>query len=192
MYSDLAIWNLALGSLGVELVQDVTEDTVQRRFAESLFPVCRDRLIATGYFDFANTRVMFDTLSSTVPEDWMYDYHFDLTEDQLRVLDVRRDPHSHMEEDWEQTGRLLSTNVFPALATVAVRAATEDFPDLFVDALVQLMASELAIPLTKNEALRAQSYNLYIQKLAEAKAYNTAYKHKRDKRMSRSRKARFQ
>jgi len=82
--------------------------------------------------------------------------------------------------------------VFPALATVAVRAATEDFPDLFVDALVQLMASELAIPLTKNEALRAQSYNLYIQKLAEAKAYNTAYKHKRDKRMSRSRKARFQ
>jgi hypothetical protein len=192
MYSELTIWNLALGSLGVELVQDITENTLQRQMAEAVFPVCRDRIIASGYFDFANTRVIFDILSSTVPEDWMYDYHYDLEEDHLRVLDVRRDPFSQQEEDWEQTGRLLSTNVFPALATVAVRAATEDFPDLFVDALVQLMASELAIPLTKSEALRAQSYNLYIQKLAEAKAYNTAYKHKRDKRMSRSRKARFQ
>jgi hypothetical protein len=192
MYSELAIWNLALGSLGVELVQDVTDETLQRQLAEALFPVCRDRLIASGYFDFANTRVLFDTLSSAVPEDWMYNYHYDLDDDHLRVLDVRRDAHNLQEEDWEQTGRMLSANVFPALATVAVRTPTEEFPDLFVDALVQLLASELAIPLTKSETLRTTAYNLYIQKLAEAKAYNTAYRHKRDKRMSRSRKARFQ
>ena len=191
IYDELLIRNLALYQIGVQAMVSLTEDTMQKQVTDSLYPVCRDRLLASGYYDFAIRREIFDTPATTVPEEWRYLYRYDLPSYVLRVLEVYRNPCGEPLDNWEETGKQLCVDYDPVYAVVAVEADVTEFSDLFVDALSALMASEMAIPMTKNEQLRTQTFNLYIQKLAEAKAYNSAYKQKRDKRTSTIRKARF-
>jgi hypothetical protein len=73
----------------------------------------------------------------------------------------------------------------------ATTADITDFTDLFVDALTALMASEMAIPLTKNADLRAAAFTLYNEKLTDARGYNTAYRQQQDNQASRAIKARY-
>lgn len=190
-YDDLLIRNLALFHLGVEPIVALDEDTMQRQVTDALYPVCRDRLLATGYFDFAINRAVLSTPAADDPDEWRYLYRYDLPANTLRVLAAYRDPDDEPLVDWAETNHQLCTDYMPVYVVTATTADITDFTDLFVDALTALMASEMAIPLTKNADLRAAAFTLYNEKLTDARGYNTAYRQQQTNQASRAIKARY-
>ena len=121
MFDPVDICNMALASLSVELIDSLTDTSTQAKLCDGLYPVCRDRLQATGYFDFVNQNLLLEDPAISPPPNWGYSHYFELPIDTLRVNSVSSAPETLRPTGWQQIGMVLATTFSPAYANLALR-----------------------------------------------------------------------
>jgi len=192
MSDPVDICNMALASLSVELIEGLTDTSLQAKLCDGLYPLCRDRLQATGYFDFVNQNLLLEDPAISPPDNWGYSHYFDLPLDTLRINSVSSAPETVRPTGWQQIGMVLATTFSPAYTNLALREEDSTvFPPLFVDALAALLSAELALALTKDQELYKLRHTMYVQKLSDAKGNDYGYRKRNDRSMSKIRASRF-
>lgn len=159
MASKLSIINLALVSLQVDPVQNLT-DTKQGRAAAAVWDIALPEILRAHPWNFAVTSA---TLARTTDTPHNFSYNFAMPVDCLRVLSCSAD-------NYRLEGRYLLTD--DSSVTLRYVRQVEDpaeFDSLFSAALAALIGSYLAYPLTQSTTQEQLKMELYKQKLQQAK-----------------------
>ena len=180
----VGLCNLALTRLGHNQISSLSENSKGATLCTLHYPQVRDALLRAHPWNFALKRVELAQDATTPNHE--FDYRYALPFDCLKVIRT----------DWEANG-FSSTAIygFPGLngyaneaipyriegryllvneATVSIEyiARIEDpaqFDDLFADCLAQRLAAELAPAFTDTVSLAKSMWDIYQQKLAEAR-----------------------
>ena len=165
--SEVAIVNNALGMLGDKPIVALDESSDRASLASRLYATIRDSVLRAYPWNFAIRRVAL-AQSADVPS-WEYKYQYALPSNPycLKVLETNIDDT----DAWRIEGRFLLTDA----KAVKIRyiAKIEDpvqFDDLFTEAFTAKLALEMAYALTSNKSLTDSLYQLYKEKLKEARA----------------------
>lgn len=190
MATDIDICNMALGKLGDEANLhsiDPPEGSTQADHCARWFPIARDKALASFPWSFATRHVEIAKLSEQTADGYNA---FDLPAKCLRVLEVwdKADVDLGIERSWVRSRRPAlewHTETLKNRSVIACRADsivvcyiwqqkdTSTFTPLFVDALVYLLASDLAGPMhtgSTGMTLSSNMYQAYLVALQRAQA----------------------
>ena len=185
--SDVEICNLALTRIGHKTITSLTGGSSAER-AETLcalhYPLCRDSLLRAHPWNFAIAR---STLAQdSVTPNHEFDYRHALPTDCLKVLRTSweasgftgtavygfpgQSGYANETIPYRIEGRYLLTNE----STVSIEYISRvtdvaQYDDIFVDVLAQRLAAEICMALTDNAGLIQSLWQLYTQKLSEAR-----------------------
>jgi hypothetical protein len=162
--SEVGICNGALTKVGEETIISLGEDSKAARLCNLMFDRLRDSILRAHPWNFAIKRVELAELTTT--PIFGFASQFQLPTDCLRVLRTDEDQIPHQIE-----GRILLTDA----GTVQIKyiAQITDpnlFDSLFIQALEDRIASELAYSLSDNRALSVDMRAKYKETLKEARA----------------------
>ena len=193
--SEVDICNGALVSIGIPPITSLSGQSTEARQCAYWYPVVRDRLQTTGFYDFTRSLVILDTPATDPPPNWRYTHALDLPEETLKVnrLYSGRENLIDWSEDFMKVGNILyqslGATVYADLST-RVEDVTQ-FDALFEEAVRAGMAAELAVPLTENRELMMDKIQLYDAKVALARGQSRGFNTRNDRRSSVSRSARY-
>lgn len=162
--SDTAICNSALVKLGVEPIASLTENSKPAKLCKSQYPLMRDKLLRSHYWNFAIKRV--EIAGVAADPLFEFDYQYQLPADCLRVIyDQEKDVVFKVEGD-----KLLSN-----LSTITIkyvsRITTVGLYDAnFVDALAYMLALDLTYALNQSKGLRDRLEIALKNELKDAKS----------------------
>jgi hypothetical protein len=167
MSSVVGICNNALIKIGEDTITALTDNTKEARLCNQIYESTRDAVIRAHIWNFAIKRV--ELAENTTAPTFEYENAFDLPSDCLRVL--------NMEDSDKQTtivfkieGRQLVTDESTAKIRYIARIVDPNtFDDLFKEALSARLAFELAYPLSESNSLAQTMYQVYLDKLSEAR-----------------------
>lgn len=161
------ICNIALTQIGVDLISDVSEETLEARLCNARYEDTRDACLRSQPWNFAT---VYTTLAKTgVTPAWRYTYEYILPADCLRVVEI-----ADLGDQYELAAdrRLLTNWDSPLNVKYTSRVTDVTLMDAsFKQAWATLMASELALAISKDAARAKALYNLYREKLADARFY---------------------
>lgn len=185
--SETHICNIALSRIGHNKpITDIATDTSTAGDLSRLhYDICRDSILRAHPWNFAIKRAELSSAATSPNHE--YDYAFALPVDCLRVIRT----------SWEATGwsaRDEAVRVFWDMPTVPYRienhqgarsllcnessvsieyiAKVEDttlFDAMFTDLLAARLAAEFAMPLADNATLAKNAWDIYGQKMSEAR-----------------------
>lgn len=169
--NQVEICNMALLRLGHDrLIADLEEQSAEAGYLKVFWDNCRRTALRAHAWNFAVATVTLAALAETSDE---YDYVYSLPVKCLRAVEVVN-PYSKAPEDripYEIRGGKVYTDQADARLKYIVDVDDENrFDAEFIDALVYLLASEVAGPLTQDRARRADMYQLYKLRISDAKA----------------------
>jgi hypothetical protein len=191
--SEVEIANLALSHAGAGgPIASLSESSVEARECLLHYSSCRDTLLRSHPWNFAQRQTALAVLTSTV-EGWAYEYQWPA--DCLQLHHVRAGGYDSSAIIWanetlpaslgttvlyppvpysigvttDGTGRTILTDAYQAYAsyTAAVSIVTL-FDPLFADALSFLLASRIVQRLTGNLNVKTDCYKLYSATLTAA------------------------
>ncbi len=165
MASQVQIVNLALLKFGSVSIQAITDTTPQARFANVLWTIVRDELLASYPWNFAMKRDTLDTPSVTEPE-FEFDYKFTLPADCLRVWDLYDTDAIYVVEG----GELYTSDDEVYLKYIAKITDVSLYPPAFVRCLATALAAELCLKMTGDDK-RAQGFKLELINVDIPRAY---------------------
>lgn len=172
MASTVDICNMALSGMGAASIQSLLDDSDEARACNAVFDFCRDDVMASHPWNFATERVQFSLLAATVPPitDLTDEFSaaYQVPTDTLRVLWIEPKGYRF---SVERDGKLL-TNAGSPLKGGIIKRITDSgaFPSFFVMALVYRLRAELCNAITGKRALSSDYYQVYLQKLQDAKS----------------------
>jgi hypothetical protein len=162
--TELSICNAALMAIGAAPLVALTDTTVQADVVNLWYPICRDSLLRSHPWNFAEKRT---SLTADVTGPTMdFGYYFSLPSDCLKL---RRLSDDAVNEAYKVEGRKIACDeaTITILYTYKVTDVTY-FDSLFVECLIFLLASRLAYPVRQDAGLVKTMFDLYQDKLAEA------------------------
>ena len=165
--SAVSICNMALGKFGAQPVLALTEDSDNARACNRVYEQCRDSLLRRHPWNFAVNRATLAMLADAPA--YGYDYAFQLPANPycLRVLELYEEREDGA--DWHIEGRTLVTDSDTARVKYIKRVTDPtQFDTGFVNALVPLIASEVAIPITGESGIAETMLKLYEKEYLEA------------------------
>lgn len=189
MTSVVDICNLALTRLGHGMISAIDEGSKAGDLCSLHYPLCRDATLRAHPWNFAIRRQEL-AASATTPNH-EFDYYFALPDDCLKVIrtDWEADGLTstavygypgmngyagesvpYRLESHASLGKVLATN--ESTCSIEYIARIEDptlFDDLFIDVLAQRLAAELAVPLTDTQTVAKAMWEIYQNKLMEAR-----------------------
>lgn len=179
MTTNVTICNLALLRIGSrDPIDSLEEATTEAQACNILFEHCRDVLLASFPWRFAERRQTLATLDTVTRANWGYAYALpaDLLVPRSITGAVRvpsadsRIPFAIEAGDSGGSPILVSDQATVELVYTAKVTSAALFPPLFADALVWLIAAELAVALPNKADYRNQALQRYEQQLSRATA----------------------
>jgi len=173
MASAVDICNLALAHIGnkAEVTAIVPPDgSAEAAQCGKFYPIARDECLSEFDWGFAKRRQTLAQISGTAPSGWEYWYTVPnpyLVARQV-VVEEYNTPVQFTTESHSTHGTIILTNTDNAeLWYTAIIEDTTKYPPLFIHALSWLLASYLALPITREPKIKeiaAQQYNLNMGK----------------------------
>lgn len=151
MASDIEICNLALSSLGADLIRAFDDSSKRARVCKVQYAPLRDLLISQYDWSFARK---FATLRAAVDVDSTnFGVAYDIPADCLRPLDILPEGTN---QRWEIAGSYLYTPVTePILRYTAKGIGTGMYTASFIDALASELAFRIAPAIRQNDRIEA-------------------------------------
>lgn len=152
--SDVDICNLALMNLGIEMpIQSLTDDSNNARYCNRFYAPMRDAVLRSHPWNCAVHRRIITAESDTPDSDWNYQFLLPVNPYCLRVLQVGAAEDQPVE--WRVEGRRLLT-FESSMPIVYIKRITDtnEFDPLLVDAISIKLAIRMAMPLTKDQAVK--------------------------------------
>lgn len=173
MASTVSICNLALGHLGADRIDALTEASSEARACNRFYGQTLDALLAAGPpWRFARHEVVLAEVTGVTASRWAHVYA--LPVDLLRVREVRPvdgAPSGEGAVAYELFGDRLLTDLSPVSLRYIRRVDDPStFPPLFIEALSWHLAARLAMPLTRDANQRQAAFQLALQTQAAASA----------------------
>ncbi|MCM5557368.1 hypothetical protein [Pleomorphomonas sp. JP5] len=177
MASTVSICNLALGHLGADKIDALSEASSEARACNRFYGQTLDALLAAGPpWRFARHAVVLAEVTRTAEQPaslgrWAHAYA--LPGDLIRVREVR--PADGAVADgpcpYELSGDRLHADISPAVLHYIRRIDDPSkFTPLFVEALSWHLAARLAMPLTRDPGQRQAAFQMALQTQAAASA----------------------
>lgn len=166
------ICNMALSQIGVGLISDVTEDTPEAVICNARYADLRNACLRAHPWNFATKYATVAKTTSTPAWRWSFEYV--LPADCLRVLEL-----ADVGDQYELVSgrKLLSNHDSPLNLKYTSEVQDPSLMDAsFKQAWATLMASELSISISKDSARATALYNLYREKLTDARFYESLEK----------------
>lgn len=173
MASTISICNLALGHLGADRIDALTEASSEARACNRFYGQTLDALLAAGPpWRFARHEVVLAEVAGVTASRWAHVHA--LPADLLRVREVRAVDDAAAGEGavaYELLGdRLLSDLTPVSLRYIRRIDDPAKFTPLFVEALSWHLAARLAMPLTRDASQRQSAFQMALQAQAAASA----------------------
>jgi len=179
--------NMALARMGhSKPLTDFQSDTTKAGDIARLFYAnTRDQMLRSHPWNFSIRRAAL-AASGTAPNH-EYDYAFPLPDDCLRVLRTSWEATGWSAQDeavrvfWDQptvpyrierhgtSSALLANEDSVSIEYIARVEDTSTFDPMFTDCLVQRLAAEFSMPLADNASLTKNLWDIYNQKMSEAR-----------------------
>lgn len=173
MASAVDICNLALAHIGnkAEVTAIMPPDgSAEAAQCGKFYPIARDECLSEFDWGFAKRRQILAQISGTAPSGWEYWYTVPnpyLVARQV-VVEEYNTPVQFTTESDATHGTIILANTDKAeLWYTAIIEDTTKFPPLFIHALSWLLASYLALPVTREPKIKeiaAQQYNMNVGK----------------------------
>ena len=149
--SDITICNLALGNIGSSRIVSIDDASQPARYCKLFFYQCRDEVLRSHAWNFANARAALTALS-TAPA-FGYDYQYQLPTDCLRVLQLNSFEETEARPTFAVEQGMLLTDEDTAQILYTARIEDANLYDpLFIKALSIKLASDIVTPLTGSRA----------------------------------------
>ncbi|MBT7877693.1 MAG: hypothetical protein HN738_06390 [Gammaproteobacteria bacterium] len=174
MASEIDICNLALGHIGNKA--EVTaisppDGSAEAAQCHKFYPLARDECLSDHNWGFAKRRQVLAQISGDAPSGW--EYHYTIPNPYLvarQVVNTGYDTPIRFEIEGDDTnGTIILANTEDAELWYTTKVTdTAKFPTKFIHALSWLLASYLALPLTREASLKKATYEQYMVTLAGA------------------------
>lgn len=140
----ITVCNSALSRLGEARIFDLDDDNAAARACKLSFPLTRDEVLRSHWWNFAVERAELSQLSESVAFGW--DYAFQLPADCLRVLEVNEISSTGTPgDDWEiEGGKLLHDSSTAQIRYIKRVTDLNLFDSLALEALIVLLAAKIA------------------------------------------------
>lgn len=179
MASKIEIINKALQMLGQEPLPSADVDSVAARRAQSAFDSALEALLRSFPWPFAIKRANLERSAETPAYHWKYYYR--IPADCMFLVSTSLDRHLGpygRTTTYSLEGPYIATNADNVSITYASDAVEITRIDALAErALVHLLASDLAVPLLDNDAMRQNYAIAYQQILAEARSMKSLESH---------------
>ncbi len=156
--------NLALMSLGAAPINSLDDLTDRARICKALWPMVLDDEIMQHAWKCCRKRATLALLAAAPA--FGYSYRYQLPTDCMRVLELSDDTIDYEVED----GELLTDNSTCQIIYLFRNTVIAKYSAGFKAALVARLTAELAMPITKKDAIVKSSWAAYWGKLAQALA----------------------
>ena len=161
--SDITITNDALNQIGVPSITDWTDETNERKVAQTMYAVARDALLRMHTWGFATKRV---ALALVDPVTVGTGNRFTLPSDCLRVVELVGSVSSYSIEGRE----LITADGAASIKYIKQETDTAKYDSLFTEIFALYLAYRLAYPLKRDLALSQAKYGQFGEALNKAKS----------------------
>lgn len=175
--SKTEIANLALGRVGAKPIMDLDdEDSLTARIVKNVFASTIQEVGRSGEWNCLKERADLPQLSSAPSFGWSY--QFQLPTDCLFLVKVNGVDWDNRPGDYaEIEGRKLLSNADTAqIQYIAYKEDANEYDSLFVDAVVTLLASKIAVSIRGSDytEMAGQLLREYERKFSNARARDAA------------------
>lgn len=177
-FSQVKIYNLALNNLGVSTsIQSTSQQDVKTITLNNYYEVAIEKVLKDFDWNFAST-IKELSLTGNDCLNPKYLYEFDYPNDCLSAREILsgigENEYNEFEIITNSSGqRVLNTNINPAYLRYTRRVDNEElFNADFVLALSWYLAFLACSAITGNNSIQKQAYQIYIEKINEAKISN--------------------
>jgi len=163
----LQIYNLALMAVGAASLVTVADVSVQADVVRAWYPFCRDSLLRSHPWNFAEKRTTLTPVVGTTPT-MDYAYFFDLPSDCLKL---RKLSDEAVDSPYKVEGRRIACDD-PAISILYTYRITDPtyFDPIFVDCLVAMLAWKISYPIRKDVNFEKAKEVVFKDILLNAKA----------------------
>jgi len=170
--NETSIANLALTRLGADRITNIdTELTENASKIRAVFDFLRDEVLRSHPWNFAVSRVNFNKLTTTP----LYGFanQFQIPGNVLRILPRGTGSDSNLASAYKVEGDKVLTDdsTFQAKCILRIEDTTK-WDSAFVEIFATRLQAELAYAIINSRTVAADLFNLYLQKLRAAKAFD--------------------
>ena len=163
MASVVEICNGALNQLGATTILSLTEDSKNARLCNSRFTQVRDAVFRSHPWNCLQTRV--ELASSTTAPAWGFSYAYTLPADCLRLLKIL-----DYDSNYKVEGRKILSNT-SSMKILYIGRITDpnEYDELLRETLSAALGADIAFAVTSNNQTASNMYNLFQDKLRDAR-----------------------
>ena len=163
MASVVDICNGALNQLGATTILSLTEDSKNARLCNSRYTQVRDALFRTHPWNCLQKRIQI-AADSTAPA-WGFSYAYTLPADCLRLLKIL-----DYDSNYKVEGRKILSNT-SSMKILYVGRVTDpnEYDELLRETLSASLGADIAFGVTSNNQTATNMYNLFKEKLRDAR-----------------------
>lgn len=157
--SAIAICNMALGHLGARPITSIDEESQEARYCKIFWDNNRDELLRSYPWNFADAKVLGGSVTVPTVDDDLWDYAYTYPTNAVQIRRITEDGSDAAMDfkvilEQQTTGelrRLIMTNAETAAIHYTMSVENPSLWDAtFITAVSYLLASKIAVPITKN------------------------------------------
>ncbi len=166
--SVIEICNNALQDLGEDTITSLTDNNKGARVCNQRWPATRDAVLRAHPWNCAMSQAELPA-GATAPV-WKWDYQYQLPVDFLRIVRVVNNQEREISQ-WEVQGKIILCNEEAPIFISYIRRETvvQYYDALLDEALSARMSAALAYPLTGSTSLAQAFWDVYREKILEAR-----------------------
>ena len=163
MASTVDICNGALNQLGATTILSLTEDSKNARLCNSRFTQVRDGVFRSHPWNCLQKRI--ELAQDTTTPAWGFKYAYTLPADCLRLLRIL-----DYDSNYKVEGRKILSNT-ETMKILYVSRVTDpnEYDELLRETLSSSLAADIAFAVTSNNTTATNMYNLFQDKLKDAR-----------------------
>lgn len=163
MASIVDICNGALNQLGASTILSLTEDSKNARLCNARYTQVRDSVFRSHPWNCLQKRVQL--AADTATPAWGFTKQYTLPADCLRLLTIL-----DYDADYKVEGRKILTDISSCKILYIARITDpNEYDELLRETLSAALAADIAYAVTSSNPLTANMYNLFKDKLKEAR-----------------------
>jgi len=168
MASAIDICNSALTKLGSERIDSLSEESKQARLCNQQYPIIRDELLASHFWNFAMKRAQLASVTVTEPISTRFPFAFQIPSDSLRIVYLE-----DQNVDFKVEGNLIFADIeSPSLLYISKETDVARFSATFREALAYRLAEDIAYPLIQSVSVMDRMKARADQRLADARSFD--------------------
>ncbi|MCX8516001.1 MAG: hypothetical protein ORN57_03300 [Alphaproteobacteria bacterium] len=174
-YTMLNFCNSALLQLGGDGITSLSDDKLEAKLANQLYPLVRDNIMTAHPWRFLLKEKITLPLATSRNSDWqnLYPNHqqYQLPDNLLLLLS----PTGGAQNDYMIAGNLLLSRQSGVTIRALLRTDETTFPPFFAKLLVDSLMAELALPITEDISRADFLQRRAAQQLSEAKKQDSKW-----------------